>query len=133
MFQVESRIGKINTDREEMYALISDFTNIPRLIPEEKRHGITAEKESLTFTLPETGEMTMRIEKKDPPEMIKYAGVFKEQTFFLYVQFKSPSPGDTRFKITLRADIPSMIGWTLKGKMQTMLDELVGQIEKIYP
>lgn len=133
MFQVESRIGKMTANREELYALISDFTNIPQLLPEDKRKGITAERESLTFSLPETGEMTMRIEKKEPPDMIKYAGAFKEQTFYLYIQFKSPAPGDTRFKITLRADIPSMIGWTLKGKMKTMLDELVGQIEKIYP
>jgi hypothetical protein len=132
MFQVESRIGKISADRDEMFALISDFTNISRFLPEEKLKGIQAEKESLTFTLPETGEMTMKIEKKEPPELLKYAGVFKEQTFYLYLQFKSPSPGDTRFKITLRAEIPSMIGWTLKGKMQTMLDGLVEQIEKIY-
>ena len=132
MFQVESKICKINADREEMFELISDFSNIPRFIPQEKLAGIKTDKGTLTFSLPETGEMTMIIEKKEPYDLIKYCGNFRDQTFFLYLQLKSPNPGDTRFKITLRADIPSVVGWTVKGKMQTMLDELVSRIEKIY-
>lgn len=133
MFQAESRIGKISVNREEMFDLVSNFENIPRFVPPEKLNGIAIKEDALTFSMPETGEMTMTIEKKEPHELIKYAGNFRDQKFFLYVQMKSPSPGDTRFKITLRAEIPSMVGWALKGKMQTMLDELVTRIEKIYP
>ncbi len=132
MFQVESKIGKIAAQQEDVYGIISDFSNIPRFIPPEKLEGIKTEKEALTFTLPETGEMTLSIEKKEPFSLVKYIGNFREQTFLLYIQLKSPTPGDTRFKITLRADMPSVVGWAVKGKMQTMLDELVNRIEKIY-
>lgn len=131
MFQVESRIGKIAAQQEDIYRIISDFTNIPKFIPQEKLQGIKAEKEVLTFNLPKTGEMTLGIDKMEPSSLIKYKGNFRDQNFYLYIQLKSPNPGDTRFKLTLRAEMPSVVGWAIKGKMQTMLDELVGRIEKI--
>jgi|GEM_PF-5975738 len=131
MFQVESRIGKIAAGQEDIYEIISDFTNIPKFIPPEKLEGIKTEKEMLTFNLPETGEMTLSIDKREPSSLVKYKGNFRDQLFYLYIQLKSPSQGDTRFKLTLRAEIPSVIGWSIKGKMQTMLDDLVGRIEKI--
>ena len=133
MFQIESKIGKIQVQQEEAFNIISDFSKLSEHIPSEKLKGIKSEKDSLTFSLPETGEMTIYIEKREPFSLVKYAGKFKEQNFYLYIQIKSPSAGDTRFKITLRAEVPSVVGWTIKGKMQTMLDELVTRIEKIYP
>lgn len=132
MLQVESKIGKIERNQEEIYELLSDFNKASKLFPPDKLQGAIIEQDRVVVTHPEAGKIEFSILQKEPPSLIKYSGNLQNNyNFFLWMQLKSLTELDTRFKITIKLEVPSMIGWALKSKLKNMLDEMVDRIEKM--
>jgi len=132
MMEVVSKTGKLLAEQEKVFDLISDFQNIARYVPPEKLENVQINGDEVIFEHPEQGKLVFQIEKKEPYKLIKYVGSLKDQSFYMYLQLKSVEAYDTRFRITLRAEVPSVLAWALKGKVQKMIDDMVDRIEKIY-
>lgn len=130
--QIESKIGKINRNQEDIYALLSDFSKAASMLPPDKIKDAIIEPDSIKVSHPEAGDIEFSIIEREPSSLVKYSGVIKKSfDFFMWVQLKSVSPGDTRIKITVKAEVPSMMGWAIKGKIKGMLDQLIDRIEKM--
>ena len=130
--QVESRIGKISRDAEDIYPLLSDFTKAATMMPQDKLKDAVIEVDRVKVNHPEAGDIEFKIMEKTPYSQIKYSGVIKNSfDFFMWLQLKTVADHDTRLKITIRAEVPSVIGWTIKGKIKEMLDQIMDRIEKI--
>lgn len=132
MVKVESKIGTIARDAEMVYDRLSDFRKIETFIPKDKVSDFSADENSCRFTIPNAGQMELTIVDKDPCSMIKYEGSGSvPYKFYFWVQLKQLVPGDSRIKLTMKADIPSMLSFAIKGPMEKALNELVDRIATI--
>jgi len=130
--QIESKIGKIKRNSDHIYNTLSDFTKIEQLIPPDKIKDASFSSNSCKINLPEMGNVEISIIEKETNALIKYEGNIQQSfSFYLWLQLKSLNENDTRFKITIKADIPKLIAFAVKGKIKTALDDMVDKIENI--
>ncbi|PIP55328.1 MAG: hypothetical protein COX07_00480 [Bacteroidetes bacterium CG23_combo_of_CG06-09_8_20_14_all_32_9] len=126
---IESKIGKILRPAEEIYNILSDFRKIGPLLPKEYVKDVTITQDTCSFTAEGAGNMEIKIVNRNPFALIKYtSGSSVPVPFFFWVQLKEAVPGDTRLKLTLKAEIPKMMEFIVKSKIEKALNELVDKI-----
>ena len=126
---VESKVGKILRPAEEIYAILSDFRKIESLVPKDQVKNFTATEDTCSFEIEKAGTMEIKIINREPFALIKYTGGGSiPLQFFFWVQLKEAAPGDTRLKLTLKAEIPQMMQFMVKGKIEKALNDLIDKI-----
>ena len=130
MLELESKIGKIKSTEENVYNFLSDFNNFQELIPEDKIRNWESTDNSCHFTLDGIGDTGMRIIEKEPFKLIKITGEENSKIDFnFWIQLKQIEENATRIKLTIKANINTMIQMIAKKPLQTFLDSLVDQLE----
>ena len=130
--KITSEILKIESPIRDVYALLSDFSRIGRLVEMAKQMGMTnglemdkiSEKiESTRFTedacyitLKGMGELAVKIVEKEEPKLIKLGG---------------DGPYDTRMKITFQGELNMVMKMMLKGKLEKGINQLGEGLAKI--
>ena len=106
-----SSIKDIAAPRTRVYQRLSDLSglaNIQDRLPEEAREKITIEpidSDSCAFVVPGAGRLVLRIIEREPEGTIKLATEQSPIDLTLWIQLLEPAPGDTRLRLTLRADL----------------------------
>ena len=106
-----SSIKAIAAPRTRVYQRLSDLSglaNIQDRLPEEAREKITIEpidSDSCAFVVPGAGRLVLRIIEREPEGTIKLATEQSPIDLTLWIQLLEPAPGDTRLRLTLRADL----------------------------
>lgn len=132
MLKIESKIGKVSRNEADMFMLLSDFKTIEQLVPKDKVQDFVAEDDKCSFTVEKLGRVEIEILDKQPYSMIKYSGGGAIPFQFLFwIQFKQVAENDTRIKLTLKAEIPTMVAMMIKGKLQKSLDQVVDSISGV--
>ena len=131
---IESKVGKILRPASEIYAILSDFTKIAPLVPKEHVKNFSATEDSCSFEVEKAGTMEIKIVKREPFSLIKYTGGGGiPMEFFFWVQLKEVGYGDSRIKLTLKADVPAVMQFMIKGKIEKALNDLVDKISSLHP
>lgn len=123
----ESKITSSAAPAHDIYRVMSNLTNIDKvkdLIPKDKVKEIYAEEDNVRFKIDGLGPMIgIRILDKEEDKTIKFGleNIPMEGNF--WVQMKEVAPGDTRLKLTIKADLPMMIKMMLGNKLQDGLDQ----------
>lgn len=148
--KIASEIFKIESPVRDVYAFLSDFGKIGRLIEMVKQTGmpvgenvdmqkISEKIESTRFTedacyvvVKGMGELVVRIVEKEEPKLIKLGGdgVFPLE-FNLWIQLLENAPYDTRMKITFHGELNMMMKMLLKGKLEKGINQLGESLSKI--
>ncbi|NCE73325.1 hypothetical protein [Odoribacter sp. Z80] len=148
--KIASEIFKIESPVRDVYAFLSDFGKIGRLIEMVKQTGmpvgenvdmqkISEKIESTRFTedacyvvVKGMGELVVRIVEKEEPKLIKLGGdgVFPLE-FNLWIQLLENGPYDTRMKITFHGELNMMMKMLLKGKLEKGINQLGESLSKI--
>jgi carbon monoxide dehydrogenase subunit G len=129
MMVIESKVGKILRPIEDIFGLLSDFRRIVPLLPPEHVKNVIATEGTCSFSVEGAGTMEIKIIQREPFALIKYTGgETTPMQFFFWVQLKEASPGDTRLKLTLKADVPKMMQLMVKSKIEKALNDLVDKI-----
>ena len=130
--RLESRIGNINYDDEDIYTFLTDFNNIKNLVPADKVQNWEADEDSCRFTVQPLGEAGVKILEKEPFKLIKLTGIDKvKYTFYLWIQIKQLAQSDSRIKLTMEVDLNPMMQMMVKKPLQEFLDKVVDQLETI--
>jgi carbon monoxide dehydrogenase subunit G len=128
----ESRIGKIASSDEKIFTFLSNFNNFRNFLPPDKAADFESTEEQCKFNVPPVGKLTLKVVEKEPFSTIKIMGEgMGNQQFFMWVQLKMVEPGDTRVKLTFKADVNPMIKMMISKPIQDFLDKLVDAMEKI--
>lgn len=128
----ESRIGKINHSAEVIYNLLSDFRNFSGLIPTDKIKNWQATADECHFTVDMVGDTGLKIVEKEKGKLIKITAIGENPyNFFFWIQLKEVVPYDTRIKLTLKIDLNPMLKMMAAKPIQTFLDGLIDQLEKM--
>jgi len=126
----ESRIGKVPHAQEKVYAFLSDFRHFEHLIPAGQVDHWQADNNTCRFSVTGVGEIGLKMIEKKPNDLLKISGdSLANIDFTLWVQIREVSPGDTRVKLTLKADLNPMLRVITAKPLQQFLEILIKQIE----
>ncbi len=132
MSKIESRIGKIEHVDERVFGFLSDFDNYKQLIPEEKIKNFQSDGDSCSFSVEGIGKASLRITEKEPYKLIKIVSESGTPvSFSLWIQLKGMADYDTRVKITVEPDVNKIMLGMVKKPLQSFVDMIVDQLEKI--
>ena len=130
---IESKIGKIESSSEKIYAFLSDFNNFENLVPQDKISNWKSSEDTCSFTVTGVGEFGMKIIEKEPAKMIKISNDEKVPfNFFLWVQLKEVDEKDTRIKLTIKAHLNPMLKMVAQKPLQQMVDTIVDQLSNSF-
>lgn len=132
MTKIESKIGQIKQSDEIIYNFLSDFNNFHSLIPADKVKNWQATTESCSFTVDGIGEAGLRIVEKTPNSLIKVTSEGKTPIKFLFwIQLKKVDNENTSIRLVIEPDVNPIMMGMVKGPLQSFLDMLVDQVEKL--
>ena len=124
--KIESRVGTIAATEERIYNFISNFNNFKQFIPGDKIKDFESTEDSCKFSVPNMGKLGLRIIEKTPYNTIKVSGDWMaNQQFNLWVQLKQAAENDTKFKITIKAELNPMLKMMVSKPLQNFVDKLV--------
>lgn len=131
----ESKITSSASSAHDIFRVMSNLTNIDKvkdLIPQDKIKEIIAEEDNVRFKVDGLGPMIgIRIEDKEEANVIKYGLENIPMEGHFWVQMKEVAPGDTRLKLTIKADIPFMLKAMMGNKLQEGLDQAADMLAKM--
>lgn len=123
----ESKITSSTSSAQDIYRVMSNLTNIEKvkhLFPQDKVKEIIAEEDNVRFKVDGIGQMIgVRIEDRIENDTIKYGLDNIPMEGHCWIQLKEVAPGDTRIKLTVKADMPAMIKMMVGNKLQQGLDK----------
>jgi carbon monoxide dehydrogenase subunit G len=129
--RLESKIGSIPHSDERIYDFLTDFNNFRDLIPKDKLQDWQADETSCSFTISPLGRTGVKIIDRQPHKLIKLTSLEESSyNFVFWVQLKAVAENDTRIKLTLDADLNSMVEMMARKPLQEFLDKLVDQLAK---
>ena len=144
--RVVSEVQKINSAIADVYAFLSDFSKIGKLIemarqmgagnqmPElaDKIEDVRTTEDTCTFMVKGVGEMGMKIVEREEPKLIKLEGDGRIPfEFQVCIQLLDNGPYDTRLRITAEADLNMMMKMLLKGKLEKGINQMAEGLAKI--
>lgn len=123
----ESKISSSPCSAAQIYRVVSDLRNIERvrgMIPKDKIQEMEVEEDRIRLKVDGLAQkITFAIVDRIENDTVKFGveGIPMEANF--WIQLKEVAPGDTRIKLTLKADIPMMFKMMIGSKLQTGLDQ----------
>ena len=123
----ESKISSSPCSAAQIYRIISDLRNIERvreMIPQDKIQEMEVEEDRIRIKVDGLAQkFTIAIVDRIENDTVKFGieGIPMDANF--WIQLKEVEPGDTRIKLTLKADIPMMFKMMIGSKLQTGLDQ----------
>lgn len=123
----ESKISSSPCSAAQIYRVVSDLRNIERvrdMIPKDKIQEMEVEEDRIRLKVDGLAQkFTIAIVDRIENDTVKFGveGIPMEANF--WIQLKEVAPGDTRIKLTLKADIPMMFKMMIGSKLQTGLDQ----------
>jgi carbon monoxide dehydrogenase subunit G len=130
--KLESKIGKKNTNKEQIYNFLTNFDNFKNLVPQDKVKNWQSDEDSCSFTVDPIGKTGFKIIEKEPSKTIKLTSIDQTQySFKFWMQFKSISENETAIKLTMDADLNPMMAMMAKGPLKKFLDTLIDRLEQI--
>ena len=131
MTKFESDIKKSTYPAETIFNFLADFDHFGDVIPQDKISNWQSFGDSCRFTIDPVGEVGLRIVEKEEFSTIKYTAEGKTPfNFFLWIQLKEVAEGDTRIKLTIKADMNPMIKMVASKPVKKFLDVLSDGIAK---
>ena len=132
MTKIESKIGQIKQSDEKTYNFLSDFNNFHSLIPADKVKNWQATSDSCSFTVDGIGDAGLRIIEKTPNNLIKVTSEGNTPIKFLFwIQLKKVDDENTAIRLVIEPDVNPIMMGMVKGPLQSFVDMLVDQVEKI--
>ncbi len=123
----ESKITTSACDADKIFAVMSNLRNIERvknLIPQDKVQEITAEEDFVRFKVDGLGQkIKIAIVDREPNKTIKYALENMPMQMNFWIQLKQLAEGDTKIRLTIKADIPMMLKMMLDKKLKEGIDQ----------
>lgn len=125
----ESPIKVVSGNKDRIYATLSDFTHFGRIMPPDRVRDWQATADTCRFTVDKVGQVGLRIVERDEGNMVKYTADGQTRfNFYLWVQLKEVAPGDSRVRVTLKADINAMMRMLVDKPLQQFVDQLAQAI-----
>lgn len=131
MAQFESSIKVIPYSQEQVYAKLSDLSNLESMKDQLPQHGVqdlSFDKDTMSFSASPLGKISLAIVEREPSKCIKFATTNSPLPFNLWIQLVPVSENECKLKITVKVEVnpfvKGMIQKPLKEGLEKMADTL---------
>lgn len=134
MTQFESNVKVIPYNNEQVYAKISDLTNLERVkdkIPEGKIKDLQFDADSISFNASPVGTITLRIIEREPCTCVKFETVNSPLPFNLWIQIVPETESECKMKLTIKAEINPFIKGMIQKPLEEGLEKMAEMLSKI--
>jgi len=143
-----SEIKVINHNQQELFEKLSNLENLNALLSPENieraKQGMNgkvppmefkdfrADQDSCRFSLTGMGEMGMRIIERESPKTIKLTGEGKVPfQFYLWIQLLPVSQEQTKFRVTIHAELNPMIKMMVHKPLKEGINKLADALAMV--
>ncbi len=132
MTTYESEIKTISSGEEVVFGLISDLNNLqllkddPRV--QEKLSDLTFDTDSCSFSVDMLGKIGFRIVEREPYKTVKMELYDVPMQMNFWIQLKQVADNDTKMKLTLKAELPTMVKMMVDGKLKEGINLIAGYL-----
>lgn len=122
MTTYESDIKTISSNEEVVFGILSDLQNLQKIKENasltDKVKDLQFDADSCSFAVEGFGKMGFRIVEREPFKTIKLASEKAPVEVSVWIQLKQVAENDTRMKLTLKAELPTMIKMMVDKKLK---------------
>jgi hypothetical protein len=132
MTTYESDIKTISSGEEVVFGLISDLNNLKLLQDDErvqeKLKDLTFDTDSCSFTVDMLGNVGFRIIEREPFKTVKMELFNVPMQVHFRIQLKQVADNETKMKLTLKAEFPTMIKMMVDSKLKEGINTIAGYL-----
>jgi len=134
MTTYESDIKTISSNEEVVFGILSDLNNLQKLQENpalaDKVKDIQFDTDSCSFAVEGFGKVGFRIIEREPFQTIKLASENAPVQVNVWIQLKQVAENDTRLKLTLKAELPTMIKMMVDKKLKEGINVIADMLAK---
>ena len=130
MSKFESSVKAIAYPQENVYRMLSDFTNIER-VREDKLKDLSFDQDSISISIAPIGAVSMRIVEREEPKMIKLQSEKSPVKFQFWIQVLPTSDTTSKMRLTIDADIPFFAKGMVAGPLQEGIEKVADALSMI--
>lgn len=130
----ESSIKTISSNEEVVFRTLSNLNNLEQLksrIPQDKLGDLQFDADSVLFNVTGIGRIGFRIIDREPNKTIKFETENSPIAVNLWIQLKQLAENDTRMKLTLKADLPSMVKIMVDKKLKDGIEQIANVLAAV--
>lgn len=131
----ESEIKTLQTSAQKSFELLSNLSNIEKILAtkdntewSKQLENITFDNDSVRINADMAGTVTFRIIEKEPHKTIKFQTENAPILANLWIQLAEKNSDDTKMKLTIHAEIPTMLKMMVSGKIKSSINKLADGI-----
>jgi carbon monoxide dehydrogenase subunit G len=129
-----SDIKAVPYNEDRVYAMLSDLSNLEKVkdrIPQDKIKDFEFDKDSCSVSVDPVGKVTFQIIEREPCKTIKFTTVNSPVPLLMWIQLKQVAEGDTRMKLTVRADLNPLLKPMLSKPLQDGIDKIANALASL--
>jgi carbon monoxide dehydrogenase subunit G len=127
MTEFTSEIKTLPHSEQTVYEVLSDLNNLEKLkdkIPQDKIKDFSFDRDSCTFSVDPIGKVRFSIIDREPSKTIKFAAEQLPVEVNMWIQLKELNPGDTKMKLTVKANLNPFIKPMLSKPLQDGINKI---------
>ena len=134
MTTYESDVKTISSSEEVVFNVLSDLNNLQKIANNpamnDKMKDLHFDVDSCSFTVDPVGKVSFRIIEREPFKTIKLQAENSPVEVIAWIQLKQVAENDTRLKLTLKAEIPTMIKMMVDKKLKEGINMIADMLAK---
>lgn len=134
MGNFESSVKVIPYSQERVYNKLSDLSNLEAIkdrLPQDKVQDLSFDSDTLSFSVPPVGQLTLQIVEREPCKCIKSATANSPIPFNMWIQLVATGEEECKVKVTIRIDINPFMKAMVQKPLQDGLEKMVEMLAAI--
>jgi len=134
MTTIESSIREIPFPQQNVYAMLSDMSNIERVkdrIPTDKVKDFRFDSDTIEMSVPPAGKVKLSIVERETPKCIKFASQDSPVPFNLWIQVLPVSETSSKMKLTIKAELNPFIRGMVQKPLQDGIEKIADVLQAI--
>ncbi|WP_175630953.1 SRPBCC family protein [Bacteroides acidifaciens] len=134
MGNFESSVKVIPYSQERVYNKLSDLSNLEAIkdrLPQDKVQDLSFDSDTLSFSVPPVGQLTLQIVEREPCKCIKLATANSPIPFNMWIQLVATGEEECKVKVTIGIDINPFMKAMVQKPLQDGLEKMVEMLAAI--
>ncbi len=134
MGNFESSVKVIPYSQERVYNKLSDLSNLEAIkdrLPQDKVQDLSFDSDTLSFSVPPVGQLTLQIVEREPCKCIKLATANSPIPFNMWIQLVATGEEECKVKVTIRIDINPFMKAMVQKPLQDGLEKMVEMLAAV--
>lgn len=134
MTKFESSVKVIPYSQERVYEKLSDLSNLEALkdrLPEDKVQDLSFDSDTLSFSIPPVGKLTLQIVEREPCSCIKLETTHSPLPFNMWIQLVETADQECKVKVTIGMELNLFMKAMVQKPLQEGLEKMAETLASI--